>query len=208
MIEGTDTSSDVQAPADGDASKRRGRNTPVLVAVITALATCGGSAITAMTPMVSGWWQSITGKPGVSPKTPALIVSPVGGERVSCRPTIRGVAPTPEGQAAYWLVVHGRYSTSEYYLSREVVPSDARTGQWDLGQVELGGIADAGKEYELMLVRTDGDMTTSFKGRLQRKEFLLGSELPKPSARIDEVTVIRNDEPPCRLPPSPSSAEG
>jgi hypothetical protein len=184
---------------DGD--RRSGMN--VKVTLIWVLGTVLVAAITTAGGVVSGWLQ-YRGPGSETTEEPtalsaegslitAMIVSPTPNEEVSLCTSVLGIAPATRDIAAYWLIVRGPDQFSDFYLTRRVVPGSGRPLQWDL-TASIGGPDDAGLEFNLLLVYTEGFLTRDFGARLERSDWNLGDELPPDATVVDEVGVLRTDD--------------
>ncbi|HSV64441.1 MAG TPA: hypothetical protein VLJ59_00855 [Mycobacteriales bacterium] len=143
------------------------------------------------------WPHGIFSVNAAQSAVPPRIVSPANDEKVGLCVSVRGVVPPSGGDSAYWLVLHDTNGHDPYYVGRLIALTSGRSPLWSLEKVRIGRRDNLGKKYQLLLVRTEGDLTRDFAGRLKDDNRNLGLQ-PPPSMQVgDQILVLQTGQDTC-----------
>ncbi len=199
--------------ADQDSSRQSGqqsaklwRNSTVLAAVLSLIGVLAGIVFPVITRQPDAGTKNPAGPPSSSasvvhsPSTPAnqptsvarasgRITTPRDNTDVSRCASVRGIASTQGSGITFWLVI--LVPSGYYKVARQLTP-DLSDGQWD-DYITYGEDVDSTrKDYHLLLMYTDGDLTRTFRGHLYPDDSALPSELVDNEHILDRVKVRRS----------------
>jgi hypothetical protein len=136
-------------------------------------------------------------QPNLGPKTPPRVVArfdrPTAGQTVPQCVEIAGTVPAVTGDEAYWLG-HQSQRSPTVYLSRRL-NVDPVTQRWGLGRIIIGRDDQTGQTFDLMLIRTEGELSQDFADRIDSGE--RSFTLPGGARVLHQVRVTRGAAMPC-----------